>query len=290
MTAATDPDRGAPATELHVRATRGLPGGRAVVGALLIVAAALGVFVAYLSASAEPTTRYLVAATTIEPGTTFGTVDEVLGALSADTLALSPTLTERAVPASDIEALVGQTVVAPMERGDLLTRTMLVDDGGVAPAQTMSFPISRIDAVAGSLRAGERIDVLATYGGGSEAYTSFIVRGVPLLRIAAPDGGQIGGSSDLILTVAVTDLQDVQALGHAVNTASVFVTRSTAVAGDTDAAPGAYRAVPNDRGPVPDAATGGVLQDGEDPGTVGPDAGSGEGDAGSGEGDAGSGG
>lgn len=239
----------------RIRRSRGLPGGRAVVGALLVTAAAVAIFAAYLNATADPTTSYLVAIETIEPGTRFESFEDVSAAFGSVTVELTSPLDERAIPVSEIESLVGRVLVSPMQRGDLATRTALVDDGGVAPAQTMSFPISRTDAVGGTLRPGERVDVLATFGSGETAYTSYVVRGVPLLRITGPDGGPASGNSDLILTVAVTDLLSVQALGHAVNTAEVFVTRSSVGPDDEDPAPGAFRSEADETGPVPDPAT-----------------------------------
>jgi Flp pilus assembly protein CpaB len=251
----------ADAGDRQVRRARGLPGGRAVVGALLIAAAAVGVTSAYLSATADPTTAYVVAATTVEPGTRFETLEQVQATFGQALVELTPSLAERAIPATSLASLVGQVVIAPLERGDLLTRTVVLDDGQVAPAQTMSFAIARTDAVGGVLRPGERIDVLATYGSSDGAYTSFVVRGVPLLRLTAPDGGELGAAGELVLTVAVTSLDDVLALGHAINTADVFVTRSTSSPGDADAAPGAYRPSPDGVGPVPDPAAPGGPSD-----------------------------
>jgi hypothetical protein len=240
----------------QVRRARGLPGGRAVVGALLITAAAVATFAAYLQSKAEPTTTYLVALEAIEPGTRFETVDELTTVLGGITVELTEPLTSRAIPVGEVDDLVGRVLVAPLQRGDLVTRTALVDDGGVAPAQTLSFALPRTAAVAGTLRPGERIDVLATFSGtGVEPYTAYVARGVPLLRITAPDGGPLGSSSDVLLTVAITRLDDVQALGHAINTAEVFVTRSNASPDDLDEAPGAFRPDDAAPGPTPEGAS-----------------------------------
>ncbi|MFO7779852.1 MAG: hypothetical protein R6V28_15995 [Nitriliruptoraceae bacterium] len=236
----------------RIRPPRSLPGGRAVVGALLVAAAAVATFAAYLDATAAPTGRYVVATATIEPGTRLHSLGEVGERFGTVALELSSEVAARAVTASDVDALVGQVVLTPLQPGDLLTRTQLVEDGGVEGAQTLSFALPRTAAVAGELRPGERIDVLATYGSGDRAYTAYIVRGVPLLGVAATDGGPLGDSPDLTLTVAVSALREVQALGHAVNTAEVFVTRSTASPELDDPAPGAFRADPEELGPRPD--------------------------------------
>lgn len=229
---------GHPARE--VRRSRRLPGGRAVVGALLVTTAAVATFGAYLNATAEPTTTYLVALETLDPGTRFDDVDQATAVFGSATVDLPDPLRARAIPVADIESLVGQVLVAPLGRGELVTRTAVVDDGGVAPAQTMSFAITRTAAVGGALRPGERVDVLATFGSGESSYTTYVVRAVPLLGVTGLDGGTIDGSSELILTVSVGDPVQVQALGHAVNTADVFVVRAPSPDGDASL-PGAYR-------------------------------------------------
>jgi hypothetical protein len=242
----TDPSR-------RIRRVRGLPGGRAVVGALLVAASAVGVFAAYLSATAEPSTAYLLAGRTIEPGTRFATLDDVLAAVGRAPLDLPPTAAGRAIAAEDAATLVGRVVVAPLERGDLLTRTAFVDDGGVADAQTLSFAVPEAAAVDGSLRPGERVDVVATHGAGGESFTAYVARGLPLLRVSAPDGS-VGAPGQVTLTVAVSALDDVLALSHAAASAEVRVTRSTAAPQDTDPAPGAYRPAPLAEGPRPEVA------------------------------------
>lgn len=240
------------AEERRIRPPRSLPGGRAVVGALLVAAAAVGTFAAYLDATAAPTGRYVVATASIEPGTRLRTLGEVGERFGTVALELPSELAARAVEASGVDDLVGQVVLTPLQPGDLLTRTQVVEDGGADGAQTLSFALPRTAAVAGALRPGERIDVLATYGSGDRAYTAYVARGIPLLGVAAVDGGSLGDGQDLTLTVAVAALEDVQALGHAVNTAEVFVTRSTATPATADPAPGAFRPAPEDVGPRPD--------------------------------------
>jgi pilus assembly protein CpaB len=219
-----------------------------------VAAAAVVTVAAYLDATAAPTRSFVVATAPIEPGTRLGSMAEVSERFGTIALDLADEVAARVVPASAVDGLVGQVVVAPLEPGDLLTRTQLVDDGGVDGAQTLSFALPRTAAVAGALRPGERVDVLATFGSGAGAYTAYVVRGVPLLGVSAPDGGPLGGSSELTLTVAVSELRDVQALGHAVNTAEVFVTRSTAHPEVDEPAPGAYQPAPEDVGPRPDPA------------------------------------
>jgi hypothetical protein len=251
--------RAAPTTSnRQIRRRRGLPGGRAVIGALLVAASAVGVFAAYLGATAEPSTAYLLAGRTIEPGTRFASLDDVLAAVGRTPLELPPTAAGRAISVEDAASLVGLVTVAPLERGDLLTATAFIEDGGVPETQTISFSVPEAAAVDGSLRPGERIDVIATHGAGAESFTAFVARGLPLLRVSAPDG-TVGGPGQLTLTVAVSALDDVLALSHAAATAEIRVARSTANREDTEPAPGAYRPAPLPQGPRPEVAEDPVI-------------------------------
>jgi hypothetical protein len=209
-----------------------------------VAAAAVAVFAAHLNATSGPTTAYLVVDTTIEPGTRFATSADVQAATRAVSMDLPPAVAARAFEASERDLLVDRVVTAAHEPGDLLLVTAIVADGSIPDAQTLSFAIPRAAALSGALRAGERIDVVATYGSSAGAYTAFVVRGVPVVRVTSADGGGIGAAGDQVLTVAVTTLDDVLALGHAVNTAEVFVTRSTARSGDDGPAPEAYTSLP----------------------------------------------
>jgi hypothetical protein len=244
----------------RLRRRRGLPGGRAVVGALLVAGSAVGIAAAHLQASAAPSTSYLVADQPIAPGTRFATLEEVLAVVGRSAIDLPPTVAARALPLEEADALVGHVVVAPLERGDLVTRTAVVADGGVAGARTLSFALPAVDAVAGSLRPGERIDVVASYATGADAYTGFVVRGVPLVGVAAVESG-LGGGAGVTLTVAVTALDDVLALSHAIATADLRVVRTASGTDAADPAPGSYRPEPVDAGPAPDPAPDPVMSD-----------------------------
>lgn len=225
---------------------RGLPGGRAVVGALLIATSAVVVFAAYLDATAEPTSRFLVASEAIPSGTVLADRATVQALFSLAPLSLVDAVAEHAVAVDDVDVLLGRTVVADLAAGELLQRSALLDAERAGGAHVMSFSVPAADAVAGSLAAGETIDVLATSRASRDPVTSYVVRGLPLLAVGA---GGAGGH--VVLTVALDEVREVQALGHAVHTADIFVV-STA-AGD--------RSLPD-----PYRGAGVELPGGEDPG------------------------
>lgn len=251
----SDPTSAAGPPARSIRRLRRLPAGRAVVGALLLMASTVGVYGAYLDARSDPDTRYLVASVEVLPGTRLADADAISARFEAVPLELVPELAERTFLLEDASSLIGRQVVAPLAPGELLTRSAVVADGSVPDAETVSFPIAAAAALDGAVRVGERIDVLATYRLG-EGYTAYVVRGVPVLAVGGEAGGGVGGAgrSELVLTVAVADPRSVQALVHAVQTAEITVARSTSGVEGITPAPDAYQPSPLDPGPEPDPA------------------------------------
>lgn len=208
-----------------------------MVGALLVAASAGAVLAAHLRATAEPDTHYLVATRVIAPGTRIDDRATALTLFGSAPVALDPPLDARAIPAGELDGLVGRVVAAAMERGDLLQRSAMVDRGAHPDAHAVSFAVPRADALGGDLAPGQHVDVLATYGHATDAYTAFVVRGVPVVAVREESRSLAAG--DVVVTVAVAGLEDVQALGHAVRTAGILISRPTV--GEPVAAPEPYR-------------------------------------------------
>lgn len=219
-----------------IRPRRSLPGGRAVIGAFLVVVAAVGTFGAYLSATAAPDTSYMVATRTFEIGDVIGE-DDLVGpgaGFRGVPINLPDEQAARALTsdAGDAEQLLGQVVVAPIEAGDLVQRTQFVDaaDAGDGVAMSLSLPVDR--ALAGQVGAGERVDVIATYAraGADGSETRLVARDVTVVTVLAGGEGLNGGR--VTLTVELPDLATAQRLQHAVDTAQVAILRG----GDAEAA------------------------------------------------------
>ena len=225
--AATDRDE-APASRSsrRISRTRSLPGSRAVVGALLVTAAAVGVFSAYLNATAEPATSYVVALGDIPIGTVL--TEEVLTDPTQFGLAAVelPAETARgAVPADQALGLAGQVTAAPFGAGDLVTRTGLLDADLTDGTARLSFPIPANRAVAGSLDVGDRIDVVATFGSGGDVVTEHVVRDVQVVALSSVGDG-FAGSSELVITLALPEGEAVLDVAQAIDVADVFVVRT----------------------------------------------------------------
>lgn len=228
-----------------VRPRRSLPGGRAVVGAFLVVVAAVGTFGAYLTATAAPSTSYLVAARAFEIGHVLTEEDLVLDVgVRAVPIDLPAQQADRAVIAGPaaMTALVGQVVIAPIEPGDLVQHTALVGVEEAGDGVTMSFSLPVDRALAGRVGAGERLDVLATFSsaGALGSETRVVARDVVVVAVLAGGDGLNGGR--VTMTVEVPDLATAQQLQHAVDTAQVALLRG----GDASAAtPAATRSAPS---------------------------------------------
>jgi Flp pilus assembly protein CpaB len=246
----------------RIRRTRGLPGSRAVVGALLVTAAAVGVFAAYLNATATPDTQYVVVQGDVPIGTVLTesllTDTTRFGLVAID---LPAELAANAVPSDEALGLEGLRTTAPLTAGDLLSRTALADGSVDDDVVALSFEVDVARAVAGSLEPGERVDVAVTYGQGGDAYSLYVARNVLLSDTTAAGGGLDGEA--LILTLAVPDDERVLALVQAFNTGQVVVSRSAAGAGDAGSSVPAYAppgsagdatAVPSEPGAPADGA------------------------------------
>lgn len=193
-------------------------------GAFLVTAAAVGVFAAYLDATAAPSTEWLVAAGDIAPG-------DVLDAGDLDAVAMEVPAAQqdRLVPADARDRVVGRVALGPVRGGDLLqwTTVLAVEPPDGASTFTFSLPGSRV-AFRGDLAAGDRIDLVATYGD----TTTYVARDVPLLVMPATAGGD--GAT---ITVALDDPETVLAVANALDSAQVFVVRSDPDGGDEPTAP-----------------------------------------------------
>lgn len=225
---------------------RTLPGGRAVLGALLVALAVVGVVAAHLSATAAPRDRYLVASSDLPAGTLFGDIRTVQTSFRQVAADLPAEVAAGAVHVDDAATLVGRRLLGAVHAGDLLLASGLAEIGADRGTSTFAFSVSADAAVGGTLTAGDHIDVVATTGTGTEATTAYVVRAAPLTAVQATGGG-LGGEA-VRLTVELARPSDVQALAHALATAEVVVVRSPDV---TSGAPDPYRFDPQAPGIEP---------------------------------------
>lgn len=228
---ASSPARSTRALRRH----RSLPGGRAVLGALLVATSIVGMYAAYTSATGGPDASYVVAARTIRAG----------DPLAADDLTRTPVdLPDglRGRTFTDPAALVGATVLAPLEPGELVQASQVIRKQGGARTSELSFPIEAT-RVGASVQSADRVDIIATYGTGIDAYSLVIARRVQLVSVIRARGALGGESASVVLTVALPDSADTLALAHATRVAELSVVRTTGALPNRDE-PTTYRPSP----------------------------------------------
>lgn len=194
-----------------------LPNGRAVVGGLLVAAAAVGTYAAWSGADDPPSTRFVVAARDLSVGQVVGVDDVELVAME-----LGGGVAAGAFDAADASLVVGQLTVAPLGAGDLVQRSALVVPEDAEPARQLSFAIDVSAALAGTLEQGERVDVLVTTGGDEEATSEVVAAGAVVARLVGDvDDGR------LVVLLSVDDGTDLATLVTAARRGELTLVRTT---------------------------------------------------------------
>ena len=107
------------------------------------------------------------------------------------------------------EAIAGRTLVSDVAEGEAVTQTRLGVAGGtiasLVPSGLRAFPVTATFAP-DAIRAGDRVDVIATFGG-PRPYTDTVASELEVLAILEPDDGAFaagggGGGPSLVLLVS----------------------------------------------------------------------------------------
>lgn len=193
-----------------------LPNGRAVVGGLLVAASVVATFAVWSGADDEPATAFVVAARDLPVGEVLDPAD--LEVARAD---LPGALGGRAF--TDVGPVVGQRTVAPLAEGELVQRSAIVvpeEDGG---GRQVSFAIDVADALAGTLEAGESVDLLVTYGSGGDSRTEVVAAGATVAAIPEDDDDVAGQT---VVLVSLPEGTDVLAVTNAIRQGALTIVRS----------------------------------------------------------------
>ncbi len=203
----------------------GKPNSRTIVGGLLVSTAALAAFLIVTGAGGTPQQSIVISRRALVAGERL------------DTSTLMTTTVERKTANSlhgftTVDQLAGAIALAPIGEGELVQRSAILTGGQSEPTREFSFPIDRDRALNGDLRPGERVDILATYGSGTDATTTVLARDANVIRITDAKSGALGSSGKLIITLALASADQLLDTVHAAQVASITVVRST-LAGNT---------------------------------------------------------
>lgn len=208
-------------TPRPVRRRRGLPGGRAVIGGFLVAASATGVYAAWSAATVGPSARYAVLTTDVAAGEQLDPGDLAL-------VGIDLPMDQRRLAFTDLDVLVGATALAPMVEGQLVQSSGVAKPAGAPERAQISVRLDPGDAVGGSLRAGDEVDVIVTYTAGGRPETSTISRGALVVDVLAGDRG-VGSSGSIVLVLAVRP-EELEPIASAVSAGDVTIARTTGVA------------------------------------------------------------
>jgi hypothetical protein len=130
--------------------------------------------------------------------------------------------------------------VGPVQAGELIQASSVVAGTDATGDRQLSLPIAAARAVDGTLKVGDFVDVLATYGSGAGATTVAVVRQARV--VARSDASATldpaGGGGETI-TLGLARSIDTLAVAHAVDAGQVMLVRSTGADSSTDS--GSYQ-------------------------------------------------
>lgn len=164
-----------------------------------MASAVAGVLVAHRAASQPPSDRFVVVTSQVDAGSTLRSED--LGTVAAQ---LPDGVS--AVPSERAEQMVGRVARVGLEPMAMLRDDDLFDHGRFTPPATtevvLDLPPSR--ALLGTVRVGDRVDVLSTDPNGQG--TAVVAAGVTVTEAGADhDGGSIGSASTVEVRLGLPD-------------------------------------------------------------------------------------
>ena len=160
-----------------------LPSGRAVVGALLVTVAVVGLFASYRQSQEDTGSPYVVVATTVRADEVIEDADLAIRTLDIGEL-LQRTLTSKS-------QAIGAVAVQTLLPGQLLQHANILAPGTAASATDqlqsfeVSFALDRPRALNGDLVPGEVVDVLATIDHAGESCSTVVAPKARIVGLGA---------------------------------------------------------------------------------------------------------
>lgn len=211
-------------TGRHIRPRRGLPGGRAVVGGLLVAVAAVGTFAAVSGAGRGPSTRVVTAARDIPPGAVLTESD-----LEVALVDLPARLEGRVFTAPS--QVAGAVAVGPLAAGELVQAGGLAE-GTDAGIPTFSLAVPTAAANGGRLQRGDTVQLFATYGSDVTAVTRLLVREAQVVGVDSGDT-ELGVTGQVQVILAIRSAEERSKVINAATSGALALVRTTG-AGDPE--------------------------------------------------------
>lgn len=132
--------------------------------------------------------------------------------------------------------LEGETITRPLHAGELVPLGWLAPAAAAAGGRSITVPVEPEHAVGGALRAGDRVDVLATFDAGDlRARTTLLARAVEVVEVVEAEGVALGDDLLVGVTLSVTSDQAAR-LAFALRTGEIDVVRVDAPGAKSGAA------------------------------------------------------
>ena len=206
---------------MEISRHRSLPGGRAILGGVLMAVAVVGVFAAATQAGHAPDDPIVVTTRAVRVG-------EVLEA--SDLRRVEGHLPSDAAAFADVGTLVGRVALGPIGEGEIVQSASVTAEAATPGIHEVAVALPRRQIAVGRLKAGERVDVFVTY----DDRTTSVVRGAEVVQIEAEDTGSLTSDREISLVIAVPSGDAVAAVVHALRTGDVTVVRSTFAVASVD--------------------------------------------------------
>lgn len=203
------------ANQPTLRSRSALPTGRAVLGALLITLAALGVLLAARLGDDATFQEVVVARADIAPGTVIEASDVATVRLRLDEQVDGVI--------NDTADVVGNVTLGPVGQLEFLQRSNIttgMPDFMPAGVAVVSLAVQP-DRAPASISAGELVSVLATFGSGDEATTELVADRVTVLSYGG-DSNDFN-SADTVLRLGVIDGAVASEIVHASQTGAISI-------------------------------------------------------------------
>lgn len=180
----------------------GLPGTRAVVGGLLVALAVILLALGARDSGASAQTKFLITTTDLDAGSV----------IEASDLALAPMELYETTEASaytDADDVVGKVALSPIERGGLVSSSSIAaTSSDIGPQRSVALRLKPEQALNGSLRSGDRVDVVAL---GDES-AEIIISSAVIVDVVIPETHSLGATDSVSLTVSVESAEEATKL------------------------------------------------------------------------------
>lgn len=197
------------------------PFGRLSMGHLAVALAAILAFVANVALlrSQDESVPVVVAARSIGPGQTIMVDDLTTTRINADSGLLSMLV-------SSTDGLVGRVSARSLAEGELVGASDLLETLTSSNLSSMAIPIDAARAAGGSIRVGDRVDVVDVVDG----VATYVVRDAPVTAVSESGTGALSVGAESFLVVGL-DSDQVLAVAQAIDDGRVDIVVTTG-AGD----------------------------------------------------------